>query len=557
MRGWNKKDTLKKLTLPLLFLFIILFFIFTSNSIITVKLQELRFQISKQQLLNYELSSNLLKQKFRQMLLNRDDYTKEIKLNITESAILNSRMQETRAQESDSGLIMDIKEKFGIIVINGVRFLSLKNMLRLSNDLQELVKLQFAFYLERTRKFSSASKKYLELEKKFKKDSSDYAFVLLHQGFCLAMRGETEKALVKLYKTEELFPGTHFGENARILITLLLEGKRQRSRINKEFQDDKRRAVALYQAGQYKQALAILNSMPERTQKENLMRARSLEEMGNTSKAVQAYIDLVQKSEDPEMAKQANRRLLMIGSIYEKNKELTDYSKKNAQEMGDLDIVKKVEVGTKLIQKAVILKKIEEVTSDATTEEDKELFGLQKELVAIRNTTQKQLKRNIKDKLEGVQPLGERTSDTVQIEKNSTEENLIKENPIEEIPPKQQESLPEESTVGKKDEKNVVTGKLRIELVDGRVLFGQNIWFNGKKVFLKTPMHNSVLPGKMIKSISRQSSGFFSKTKLKLETNDGKVIWVKKATKKGTDFILESNAGEIKIPLEKIKKLTL
>lgn len=53
------------------------------------------------------------------------------------------------------------------------------------------------------------------------------------------------------------------------------------------------------------------------------MRARSLEELGQTNKAIAEYLKLVEKKDaDKDIAKKANRRLLLIGSIYEKTKTL-------------------------------------------------------------------------------------------------------------------------------------------------------------------------------------------------------------------------------------------
>ena len=59
--------------LILLFLLILIIFGLASRAIIDVKIQELRFQLTKEQLLNYELSSKVLKDKIRQMMLTKDD----------------------------------------------------------------------------------------------------------------------------------------------------------------------------------------------------------------------------------------------------------------------------------------------------------------------------------------------------------------------------------------------------------------------------------------------------------------------------------------------------
>lgn len=533
---------MRKLILPIIFLLIVFLFIFISNAIITVKLQELRFQISKEQLLNYELSSNLLREKFRQMLLSRDDYTNEIKLNITESAILNSRMTEAKIHSPDDDLYFYLKEKSGLLIINAVRLLNLKGILKLSDDQQDLLKLQFAFYLERTRKFPLASKKYSELEERFNQESSDYAFTLLHNGFCLALAGQTQKALEKLHQTEVLFPSTHFGENAKILIALLLEGKARSDKIDEQYDSDRAKAVALYKVGQYKKALGLFNKVSDRNKKEDFMRARSMEEIGRTANAVQEYIKLVRQKEDKDTAIQANRRLLMIGSIYEKNEELTDFSKENAKKMGDLDIVKKVESGSKLIKKAVIIEKLEKMEG-ANTEEAKELAELKKELDNIKETTQKQLEKNIE---EGI-------AEVKKEEVVEEPESVIEKEPVEEITPEMRQNFQKEFEVTQDE----VKGQLKIDLVDGRSLLGRNLEFRGEKAIIKTALYDTILPENMIENISVESGSFFTRSKFKLETNDGRVIYVKKATKRGSRFLLESQDRKIELPLSSIKSVRL
>ncbi|MCB1189373.1 MAG: hypothetical protein H7A23_02660 [Leptospiraceae bacterium] len=533
---------MRKIVLPLIFLLIILLFIFISNSIITVKLQELRFQISKEQLLNYELSSNLLREKFRQMLLSRDDYTNEIKLNITESEILNSRLTEARIQSSNNDFVFFIKEKSGMLIINIVRFLNLKSALKLSDDQKDLLKLQFSFYLERTRKFPLASKKYLELEEKFPKESSDYAFTLLHNGFCLALAGQTEEALVKLHQTEVLFPNTHFGENAKILIALLLEGKKRSDKIDETNDNDRAKATALYRVGQYKKALELFDKVPDRIKREDFMRARSMEEIGKTASAVQEYIKLVRQKEDKDTAIQANRRLLMIGSIYEKNKELTDYSKENAQKMGDLEIVKQVEEGSKLIKKAVIIEKLEQLEQNTNTEEGRELAELKKELESIQTSTKKEMKESVREVAE------------VRKEEEKEPSPPPEEEPVEEeIGPEMKQNFQKEFEVTQDE----VKGQLKIKLVDGRNLLGRSLEFRAEKAIIKTAFYETILPENMIDTIIVESGSFFSNSRFKLETNDGQVFPATKATKKGNEITIKSQDGEIEVPIRRVRRLTL
>ncbi len=368
---------------PILFLFLISIFVFSSKAIVDIKLQELRFYLVKEQLLNYELSSKVLREKIKQMLLFKDDYKNEIKTTILESNIMNS---DTVASYPK----LKWSDYYGLFLVNLVRIVSLKNFLTLVEDQNDLMQIQYAFYMERTRKFGVAAKKYETLSEKFQDiETNENGFVMLHHGFCLAMMGETEAAITKLRKTEEIFVGTHFADNARILINVLLEGEKRKEEIEKKATTIDQKAELLFENGNYKETLETLNKIENRTVNQNYMRARSLEETGQTNQAIQEYIGLSQQNENKEIAVKANRRLMLLGNIYEKNESLADFSKQQAKKLGDEEAVKQVETGSKLVAQSLIIEKLtKEPTATETKKEDsginqEELEELKKEFTAI------------------------------------------------------------------------------------------------------------------------------------------------------------------------------
>ena len=84
------------LFLKALFFIISIVFIFyiLSNSIVEIKLLELKFYVNKEQLFNYELSSKVLREKIKNILISKDDYISELKNNILESSVMNSLIEE-------------------------------------------------------------------------------------------------------------------------------------------------------------------------------------------------------------------------------------------------------------------------------------------------------------------------------------------------------------------------------------------------------------------------------------------------------------------------------
>ncbi|EMY61737.1 tetratricopeptide repeat protein [Leptospira terpstrae] len=364
-------------------LFFILFFFFAlaSQSIVSVKLQELRFGILRDQLMNYELSSQTLRERLKQMFLSKDDYMSEVKVNILESGIMNS---ETEGLD----LKMSWQDRFGLYVINSVRFLNFKPALELEEQQKTIIRLQFAFYMERTRKYPIASKKYQELEDSITSSLSDeMAFTLLHHGYCLVMMGEREKAFLKLTKAIDLFPGTHYAENASLLISFLEDGEKKKEELKSKKKSPEELAYSLFQSGDYEETLKTLESLPNLTKDQSYIKARAMEELGKTSNAVKEYIQLVKQKQNKEVAIRANRRLLLIGNFYQENKSLVAFSKEEANKLGDSKAAENIEEGKSLVLKPVIIEKVlkAETTSNLSEEDTKEL---------------NQIKENIRESLE-------------------------------------------------------------------------------------------------------------------------------------------------------------
>ncbi len=499
---------------------ILIFFGLASRAIIDVKIQELRFQLTKEQLLNYELSSKVLKDKIRQMMLTKDDYTNEIKVNILESSVMNAQLGETTTKLSPL-------EKLGLGIVNVVRVISTKSPLTLEEDQNDMMKIQFGFYMERTRKFATAVRKYEEMEKSLSnKESDEFGFIMLHSGFCIAMMGDTKGAIEKLRKTEDMFVGSHFADNARILINVLLEGERKINDINSGTKTDTEKATLLYETGQYKETLAQLEKLENRSNDQNYMRARSLEELGQTSKAIAEYLTLVEKKEaDKEVAIKANRRLLLIGSIYEKNDDLTDYSKSNAQKLGDTDIVKKVDEGSALIMKSLIIEKLttEEAKTNADPETLKEIVELKKELETIK----------LKDKEER-----QTSAETV-----AREVAVIRNDP----PPVVEENFD--------SSENLI---MKLSFSDGRSIQGKVIDFEEDKINVTINTFSSKVPTTLLSEIIINQNLKLKTPPLAVQLKNGKTLYGYKFKRDSDDsFIINDRKSDKSIDVGEIQRITI
>lgn len=473
-------------------LFFILFFFFAlaSQSIVSVKLQELRFGILRDQLMNYELSSQTLRERLKQMFLSKDDYMSEVKVNILESGIMNS---ETEGLD----LKMSLEDRFGLFVINSVRFLNFKPALELEEQQKTIIRLQFAFYMERTRKYPIASKKYQELEEAITSSLSDeMAFTLLHHGYCLVMMGEREKAFLKLTKAIDLFPGTHYAENASLLISFLEEGEKKKEELKSKKKSPEELAYSLFQSGDYEETLKTLESLPNLTKDQSYIKARAMEELGKTSNAVKEYIQLVKQKQNKEVAIRANRRLLLIGNFYQENKSLVAFSKEEANKLGDSKAAENIEEGKSLVLKPVIIEKVlkSETESNLSVEEAKEL---------------NEIKENIRESLE------DSKAETTKLAAVVSEEKipLVAEN-------QEQTSKPAEQTSPVALKKQIPPSplKLKVKLRDGREVVCDEVRIEGNLAILQLGSFGLNLPYDLVVSVQVASDRGIP---VKLVTNSG------------------------------------
>ncbi|TGN08332.1 tetratricopeptide repeat protein [Leptospira ilyithenensis] len=472
---------MRKFLFFLIFILLFGFFGLASQSIVGVKLQELRFGILRDQLMNYELSSQTLRERLKQMFLSKDDYLQEVKVNILESGIMNS---ETKGLE----LEMSWRDKFGLAVINAVRALNFKPFLELEEQQKTIIRLQFAFYMERTRKFSISSKKYEELEEILEGSVADeMAFTLLHNGYCLVMMGERERAYVKLRRAIDIFPGTHYAENAELLISFLQEGDKRKMDLKTSNKKPEELAYSLFQAGDYEETLKTLETLPKLTGDQSYIKARSMEELGKTSNAVKEYIQLVKQKDNKEVAIRANRRLLLIGNFYQENKSLVEFSKGEAEKLGDDKAAKQIEDGKSLVLKPIIVEKILKAETGKTgTEEAKELA---------------EIKENLKDSLEESKAETKKLLTVVQEEnipilKEEIQFEEKKEDKSAEVVKVEKRKIPNIAIV-RPEEK----GKLQVRLTDGRVIACDSLHTNGKIVSLKLGDFSLELPIDLIGSV--------------------------------------------------------
>lgn len=493
-------------------------FVFVSRSIVNVTLLQLRFHLTREKLLNYELSSQVLEHRFRRMLSSKtDDMSSEIKVNILESSILNF-------EQSEDDLTLTPVQHFGLWVVNSVRLLSFKRFLSLSEDQETLLMLQYAFYLERNRRYDLASEKYTEIAPRLEKtNEQDHGFVLLHNGYSMAMAGNRDGAMVQLQRLLDLYPDSHYSETANLLLNLLLEGEKASKEIEARFTSNKGKGVAYFQSGQFAEAVRNLEKAEREgklTEQDKYLLGRSYEETGSIKDAVNRYIQLVNGGNDEEAVKKANRRLLMIGSFYGGGEKLTNYAKENARQLGDDEMVKEVDEGKELQLKPLVIEKIKEQVKKQKEEkaesegENVEETAEQEQMETLEKLVeiQQDLEKTLEEEQQAI---------AAQVKKSEEEdarrlERLREEEERRKREEERRRRLEEERLQRMKEEERRRRSlevdiprempKIYVEFIDGRRIVAESIGWDKNSIILKSGDFAISLPSTMVYKIGMDGS---------------------------------------------------
>lgn len=326
------------------------FLTFGSGCILNARVYDLNLDISKSQILNYEFSSELLKLRFQESITNQEDLGSEVNLLIMESNVLNS---DTNSLNKN----LSYKEKMGEYFINSIRFLVVKPLIFLNKDNENLKKLQQAFYYEKSQNCTEALKIYNELEKIYNKSrSDDYAFVLLHIGYCQAIVGDIDTSINQFQKVIQEFSGTHFSESSQVLLNILNNNSKKKAKTENSIEDPILLARNYFQLGLYQDSIKEFNKVESLSANDLFIKGRSLEKIGKLQEAVNIYLDLT-IGKDEQVAKKANRRLMLIGNFYNGGEELAEISKINAIKINDMEASNFIETSKKQVLTSIVFNK--------------------------------------------------------------------------------------------------------------------------------------------------------------------------------------------------------
>ena len=233
---------------------------------------------------------------------------------------------------------LSVFDYVSIPVINGLRFLLGKPAILLTKEQEKNnAALSLAFYHENNRRFRDAQNIYESFEEQIKQPS-----VLLHEGYCLALLGEHDNAVQKLTRIINENRNEEIAATAAVLLMYITDFKQKAELLLNNGQgDDIETVVKLVQLNSFHNAQAMLDRLEVAEADEEIKakvayyRGRLLEENGEKSKAIETYQEMILEYYRYEIAKNANRRILVMAANHSNRAEINALAVENNKLLKD------------------------------------------------------------------------------------------------------------------------------------------------------------------------------------------------------------------------------
>jgi TonB family protein len=243
-------------------------------------------------------------------------------------------------------------------VVNGVRLLLGKKIINPREDDKIYSVLEIGYFWERNRKFHEALKIYEDVLKTGGVDPAIKAAVMVHKAFCVSMLGNYKEAKLIYEQVINLYPNTEAGILSWKLLDFIQSMERSRESLEKQQLSELEKARQFYLVMDFRNAIKNYSlflgrgGMPANASEARYYKGRSHEELGETEYAIDEYRSIIRDDKTKEWAKKANRRLLMIGSFYEQQKNITDEAKRQLEAYQDQKFFDNVQQYAQLVSQS-------------------------------------------------------------------------------------------------------------------------------------------------------------------------------------------------------------
>lgn len=258
------------------------------------------------------------------------------------------------------------------LVLNFIRVLQGKKIINPKEDDKIFAILEIAYFYERNRKFTEALKSYEQILANTTLSPDIRAAVMVHKAFCLSMLSDYSKSKKVYEEVIAMFPNTEAGILSWKLLDFIQSIEREREKLRKTAMSEMEKAKQFYMLMDFRNAIKNLSVFIGKNPKSDALaearffKGRSHEELGEIEEAILEYRRIIQTDKSKIWARQANRRMLMLGSFYEQQKQIAEEAKRQLEAYKDQTFLSNIEKYSYMVSQTSI-------KGEMLKDEDKEI----------------------------------------------------------------------------------------------------------------------------------------------------------------------------------------
>ncbi len=248
--------------------------------------------------------------------------------------------------------------------LNVIRVMLGKEIINLKEEDKILNVLEIGYFWERNRKYSEAIKVYDQVLTQMGILPEIKAAVMIHKAFCHSMLSEYEISKRTYEHVISVYPNTEAGVLAWKLLDFISSMEKQRAGLEMEKMSFFDKAHQFYLLMDYRNSIKYLSIFLQGKAPDSLVwestfyMGRSHEELGESEEAMAEYQKVIRGDKTRVWAKQANRRMLMMGEFYEQKKQISDEARRQLAKYQDQEFAGKVDQYASMVSESSLRKEL-------------------------------------------------------------------------------------------------------------------------------------------------------------------------------------------------------